>query len=100
MRILPRSLIGWLMLALAGLLLLPWHQQEAGFWAFEWLTAAHPLGEAATASALLQVLRFSRAELLPLMLLVPLAALAAAVPLARPRRGLALCAIALAALAW
>jgi iron(III) transport system permease protein len=100
MRAVPRSLTGWLALAMASLLLLPWHQQEAGFWAFEWLAAAHPLGEAGTASALLQVLRFARPELQPLLLLVPLATLMAALPIARTRRGLALCAVALAALGW
>ena len=96
----PRSLITWLALALGALLVLPWHQQEAGFWSFEWLrSGAFAADEAATCAALL-ILRFARLELLPLLVLPPLAALCADAPLPRPRKGTALVLVSLAALGW
>jgi iron(III) transport system permease protein len=96
----PRSLFTWLALALGALLVLPWHQQEAGFFAFEWLRLGAIAADEAAACAALLVLRFARLELLPLLVLPPLAALCADAPLPRPRKGTALVLVSLAALGW
>nr|WP_316641888.1 iron ABC transporter permease [uncultured Roseateles sp.] len=94
-----KSLRAWLLLALLSSLLLPWHQQEAGLLAGDWLGAAWP-GDAATASALWQVLGLGHAELLPLVLMPVLAGLLSLAGLSRPGLGAALMALATAALLW
>ena len=63
---------GWLAAALAGLCVLPWQQQEAGLFAFEWLPA---MGSAESAPALVQLLAHGRASLALLFGVVALGAL-------------------------
>jgi len=94
-----KSLRAWLLLALLSSLLLPWHQQEAGLWAGEWLAAGWP-GDRASAAAAWQVLGLGRLELLPLLLLPVVAALLGLARLPRPALGAILMALAAAALAW
>ena len=94
-----RSLGSWLLLACAALALLPWHQQDAGLWAFEWL-AAGASADVATATAWSQVLQLGRDELGPLIGAPVLAAVLALLPWPRARRGAALAALAAVALLW
>ncbi|MBX3620957.1 MAG: iron ABC transporter permease [Rhizobacter sp.] len=94
-----KSLRGWQLLALGSLLLVPWYQQEAGFFGGEWLADGWP-GSADTASAVWQTLRYGRAELLPL-LLMPLFALGlGAFGPSRRRLGLALVFLGGGSLVW
>lgn len=94
-----KILRGWLLLALAATVLLPWFQQDNGLGSGDWLAAGWP-GTEATAPALWQWLRFHRTALLPLMLM-PLAGLVASMALAHRRlQGQALVLLGLSGLAW
>jgi iron(III) transport system permease protein len=93
-----KSLRAWLLLALLSSLLLPWHQQEAGLWAGDWLSAWP--GDQATASAAWLVAGLGHVELLPLVLLPVLAGLLALARWPRPALGGALAALASAGLLW
>lgn len=94
-----KSLRGWLLLALGSLLLLPWYQQEAGFFGGEWIADGWP-GTGTSASALWQVMGFQHMALAPL-LLVPLAGFAVSM-LQIDRRGLGrlLVALGLGSIVW
>jgi len=63
---------GWLAAALAGLCVLPWQQQEAGLFAFEWLSV---MGSAESAPALVQMLAHGHAGLALLFGVLALGAL-------------------------
>jgi iron(III) transport system permease protein len=94
-----KSLRGWLLLALGSLLLLPWHQQEAGFFGGGWVADGWP-GSTASASAFWQALRFQRGELVPLLLTPLLGALLGAAKLPRRQLGLSLLGLGAASLCW
>lgn len=94
-----KSMRGWLLLALLSSLLLPWHLQEAGLLAAEWLGAAWP-GDQTTASALWLVLGLGHMELLPLVLMPVVAGLLCLARLPRPRLGEALMALSTASMFW
>lgn len=81
-----RTLGGWLALMAAALALLPWHQQEAGFFSGQWL-AADWLAKQDAASAFYLMLRHGAGELWPLAGLLALAAAIVCAPLSRTLRG-------------
>ncbi|MDP2697602.1 iron ABC transporter permease [Thalassospira sp.] len=66
----------WLLAGWTGFLILPWYQQEYGFWTLEWLTDGYPF-YADYAPAILQATLYDRGWLLPLaiFLILPLALL-------------------------
>jgi iron(III) transport system permease protein len=76
-----RDVVGWVLLAFASVLLLPWYKIESGFFSFDWLS--HP-AEAMPAAAL----SFAGRPWLAPLLLAPIAA--AALVAARRTRGLGL----------
>lgn len=93
---------GWLAGACAALCLLPWHQQEAGLFAFGWLSGA-AFGAPESAPALLQWLRHGQAPLGALFALLGAGMLWSVLQRARRPLGagmLALSACALLLFAW
>lgn len=94
-----KSLRRWLLLALGSLLLLPWYQQEAGFFGGAWLADGWP-GSATSASALWQVCRFGRGELWPLLLMPVVALALGQLRLSRRAQGISSLALGLGSLLW
>ncbi len=58
-----RTINYWLLAAILGFILLPWHVVDAGFWSFGWITG---LASADTASALFLLLSFGKFWFWPL----------------------------------
>lgn len=77
---------GWLALIVLALALLPWHQQEAGFFAGRWI-GADWAERADAAPALFLLVRGQELAFWPLLALVAAAALGLSAPLARNRLG-------------
>jgi iron(III) transport system permease protein len=93
---------GWLAGAFAALCLLPWHQQEAGLFAFEWLAGA-AFGAPQTAPALLQWLRYGQGPLGALFGLLAIGLAWSLLQRARRRLGAGMLAVSIGALllcAW
>ena len=84
-----KALGGWVALMAAALALLPWHQQEVGFFAWQWLTTDWQTQKEA-ASALFLMFRHGERELWPLAGLLAFAATCLLAPVSRTLRGLLL----------
>ena len=82
-----KSLGGWIVLMAVALAVLPWHQQEAGFFSGQWITADWNANKTA-ASALYLLFRQGYDALWPLVGILAVAAATLAAPLSRFSRGL------------
>ena len=94
-----KTLGGWLALMAFALALLPWHQQEAGFFAGRWMSADWTAKKDA-ASALYLMLKHGAGVLWPLVGLGVVALGALFAPLPRALRGLLMLACGAGGLAW
>ena len=94
-----KTLGGWLALMAFALALLPWHQQEAGFFAGRWISADWTAKKDA-ASALYLMLKHGAGVLWPLVGLGVVALGALFAPLPRALRGLLMLGCGAGGLAW
>ena len=94
-----KTLGGWLALMAFALALLPWHQQEAGFFAGRWMSADWTAKKDA-ASALYLMLKHGAGVLWPLVGLGVVALGALFAPLPRALRGLLMLGCGAGGLAW
>ena len=94
-----KTLGGWLALMAFALALLPWHQQEAGFFAGRWMSADWTAKKDA-ASALYLMLNHGAGVLWPLVGLGVVALGALFAPLPRALRGLLMLGCGAGGLAW
>lgn len=94
-----KTLGGWLALMAFALALLPWHQQEAGFFAGRWMSADWTAKKDA-ASALYLMLKHGSGVLWPLVGLGVVALGALFAPLPRALRGLLMLGCGAGGLAW
>ena len=94
-----KTLGGWLALMAFALALLPWHQQEAGFFAGRWISADWTAKKDA-ASALYLMLNHGAGVLWPLVGLGVVALGALFAPLPRALRGLLMLGCGAGGLAW
>ena len=85
--IVKKALAGWIILIALALAFLPWHQQEAGFFAARWLSADWSERKDA-ASALFLLIRHGSGVFWPLLGLLVASLLTLLAPLARNTRGL------------
>lgn len=81
-----KTLGGWIALMAVALALLPWHQQEVGFFSGQWLSADWSEKKEA-ASALFLLFGHGAATLWPLVAAIVAAALSLLIPLSRQQRG-------------
>lgn len=81
-----KTLGGWIALMVVALTLFPWHQQEAGFFSGQWLSADWSAKKDA-ASALTLLIRHGAGEMWPLAGLLSIAAASLFAPLSRGLRG-------------
>jgi len=82
-----RVLGGWIALMVVALAVLPWHQQEVGFFAGKWI-AANWSDSKDAASALFLLFGHAQAALWPLVILLVAAVATLAVPVSRRARGI------------
>lgn len=89
----------WLAVAAFGFAVLPWFQQEDGFFRFLWLNSRF-LSTPETAPGLFQAISFGQAGLWPIVGLLVLAGLLPLIPLTRRLQGLGLILVGLLGMAW
>ena len=82
-----KALGGWIALMAVAFAVLPWHQQEAGFFTGQWLSADWSV-KAEAASALYLMLKHGNTALGPLVGLLAAAIASLVVPLSRNQRGM------------
>ena len=70
-----RPIVLWIVVGLAGFLILPWYSTDAGFWTFGWIADGYPL-DRDVAPALFQVLVHQRWWLAPIVVIIALTPLA------------------------